>query len=82
MRLLVSPSTRFIGFPEGDTDLDVLLIHGEADGVVPVDFSESFATALAEGGVPVELAILPGVNHSGVTSPQVVGDLIVDWIEG
>jgi dipeptidyl aminopeptidase/acylaminoacyl peptidase len=67
---------------DGGTDLDVLLIHGGADAVVPVDFSESFATTLEEGGVPVELAILPGVNHSRVTSPQVVGDLIVSWIEG
>ncbi len=65
-----------------DTDLDVLLIHGDADGLVPVDFSESFATNLEAGGVPVELAILPGINHSGVTSPQVVGELIVAWIEG
>lgn len=67
---------------DGDTDLEVLLIHGDADGVVPVDFSESFATSLEAGGVSVELAILPGVNHSRVTSPQVVGDLIVSWIEG
>lgn len=66
---------------DDDTDLEVLLIHGDADGVVPVDFSESFATNLEAGGVTVELAILPGVNHSRVTSPQVVGDLIVDWIE-
>ena len=65
-----------------DTGLEVLLIHGDADGLVPVDFSESFATNLEAGGVPVELAILPGINHSRVTSPQVVGDLIVDWIEG
>lgn len=67
---------------DGVTDLDVLLIHGDADGVVPVDFSESFATTLEESGVSVELAILPGVNHSRVTSPQVVGDLVVTWIEG
>lgn len=67
---------------DGDTDLEVLLIHGDADGVVPVDFSESFATSLEAGGVLVELSILPGVNHSRVISPQVVGDLIVEWIEG
>lgn len=67
---------------DGDTDLDVLLIHGGADAVVPVDFSESFATTLEESGVSVELAILPGVNHSRITSPEVVGDLIVSWIEG
>ncbi len=66
----------------GDTDLEVLLIHGEADGLVPVDFSESFAANLEAGGLLVELVVLPGINHSGVTSPQVVGDLIVSWIEG
>lgn len=67
---------------DNETDLDVLLIHGDADGVVPIEFSESFATSLGEGGLSVDLAILPGVNHSRITSPQVVGDLIVDWIEG
>ncbi len=66
---------------DGETHLEVLLLHGDADGVVPVDFSESFATSLEAGGVSVEFSILPGVNHSGVTSPQVVGDLIVEWIE-
>lgn len=66
---------------DGDSGLEVLLIHGDADGVVPLDFSESFATNLEAGGLSVDLAILPGVNHSLVTSPQVVGDLIVDWIE-
>jgi acetyl esterase/lipase len=67
---------------DGGSDVQVLLIHGDADGVVPVDFSESFATVLEAGGVAAELSILPGVNHSRVTSPQVVGDLIVEWIEG
>ena len=67
---------------DDDTDLEVLLIHGDADAVVPPDFSESFAANLEAGGVMVELAILPGVNHSRVTSPEVVGDLIVEWIEG
>lgn len=67
---------------DGVTDLEVLLLHGDADGVVPVDFSASFATGLEAAGVTVDLSILPGVNHSRVTSPQVVGDLIVEWIEG
>jgi phospholipase/carboxylesterase len=41
----------------------VLLIHGDDDPIVPPSASHSAAAILAEMGVPVELAILPGVDH-------------------
>lgn len=62
-------------------ELEVLLLHGDADAVVPFDFSEAFAEALETGGLIAELEILSGVNHSGVISPHVVGALIMEWIE-
>ncbi|MEX1038374.1 MAG: alpha/beta hydrolase [Acidimicrobiia bacterium] len=64
-----------------DLELEVFLLHGDADAVVPFDFSESFAAALEAGGLLAEVEILAGVNHSQVTSPDVVGALITEWIE-
>ena len=42
----------------------VLLVHGDADPVVPVDASRAAKTALAAAGLPVELHIRPGLPHS------------------
>lgn len=41
-----------------------LLIHGELDKVVPAAQSRAFYSALRSKGIPVELLILPGVDHS------------------
>jgi len=40
-----------------------LLIHGEADGVVPVEHSLAMAQALEEVGAEVELLLIPGAGH-------------------
>jgi phospholipase/carboxylesterase len=42
----------------------VLLVHGEADPVVPVQAMEYARRALAAAGVPVEAEIRPGLPHS------------------
>jgi phospholipase/carboxylesterase len=42
----------------------VLLVHGEADEVVPPFRSRDAATALKAAGIPVETAFRPGVGHS------------------
>lgn len=62
--------------------VEVLLIHGTADQVVPADFSEGFALDLQAGGVEVTLEVLEGVDHAGARSPSIVGDLIAGWIGG
>lgn len=62
-------------------DLSVLLIHGDSDQVVPFDFSSDFADDLEAAGVPVRLEILAGVDHPGARSPNIVGELIADFIQ-
>lgn len=42
----------------------MLLIAGTADQTVPPDQSRTMASALAKAGVPHELMLIPGVNHS------------------
>ena len=48
--------------------MPVLLLHGDADELVPAQFSSDFAAALQAGGHHVTLSILPGVNHGEVYS--------------
>jgi phospholipase/carboxylesterase len=42
----------------------VLVVHGEADDVVPAQRSREAAAALAAAGIPVEAIYLPGLDHS------------------
>jgi acetyl esterase/lipase len=46
----------------------VLLVHGEADDVVPVDQSERYEAAASAAGDPVTLVRLPG-DHEDVIDP-------------
>ena len=41
----------------------VLLVHGEADDVVPVERSREAETALRAAGVPVEATYVPRLGH-------------------
>lgn len=62
-------------------ELPVLLLHGDADQVVPVSFTSDFALTLEEGGHNTAVTIIPGADHNEIYSPEVSGDLIVEWIE-
>ena len=44
-------------------DPPVFIIHGDADGIVPLQQSESFITKLKESGVANKLVIKKGVGH-------------------
>lgn len=60
--------------------LQVLLVHGTVDEVVPVYFSEEFGMALEAAGYAVAVEILDGVNHTGIHDPDLVGALISEMI--
>ncbi len=63
-------------------DLRLLLVHGDADEVVPISFSTDLGSDLETAGRDVRLITLPGATHSDVRDPGVVGELIADFIEG
>lgn len=49
---------------EGDsTTTDVLIVHGTADTVMPVQLADEAATELEARGLDVELKIIPGLAH-------------------
>lgn len=44
----------------------ILILHGDADGVVQLSQSEQFHAAMVRTGAPGSLLVLPGVGHSHV----------------
>ena len=59
-------------------DPPFLIVHGEADDMVPPEQSERLATALQEAGVEVTLLRLPDVGH-GFGSPD--GGVMPEFLE-
>ena len=57
-----------------------LLIHGDADELVPLEQSEIMVAALKDHDVPVELVIKPGGGHPWPTIYEEVG-VIADWMD-
>jgi len=61
-----------------------LLIHGDADEVVPVGQSQAMEQALLKAGVETSLVLVPGANHGGEVMEQHVGTLlpqVVAWFD-
>lgn len=63
-------------------EIPVLLIHGDADRVVPVSFTSDFALALEAGGHDTAVTIVPGADHGEIYSAEASGAIIAEWIEG
>lgn len=60
--------------------LPVLLVHGTADDLVPLSFTEEFAAALTAGGHAVTTAYPEGADHVSVFSREVAGPIIAGWL--
>ncbi|MBW3666378.1 MAG: alpha/beta hydrolase fold domain-containing protein [Actinobacteria bacterium] len=58
-----------------------LLLHAERDGIVDASYTADFAGALAESGSEVLVEVVEGARHSDLQDPELVGDLIVTWLE-
>jgi acetyl esterase/lipase len=59
----------------------ILILHGDADGVVHVSQSRQFEAAMKKAGAPGELVVLPGVGHSHVEVWIQKRDLILGFFE-
>lgn len=62
--------------------MDVLLIHGDEDSVVPIAFSRQLAEAIDTEVNNLTFEEMPGVDHTEVRDPDIVGGLITAFIEG
>jgi dipeptidyl aminopeptidase/acylaminoacyl peptidase len=58
----------------------MLLIHGTEDDLVPIRSSELLAEAAGEAGLDVRLEELPGATHMDTRNPNLVTDLIVEFV--
>jgi acetyl esterase/lipase len=63
-------------------DMPVLLVHGAADELVPIDFTSEFADAMSAAGHEVESRIIPAADHLSVFEPEISGDVIAEWLLG
>jgi len=61
-------------------DAPTLMIHGDADRVVPVQQAETMAEALKKAGVTTKLIVKPGADHGWF---NIIGDIneFVTWFD-
>ena len=57
-----------------------LIIHGDADKLVPIQQAESFIEKLKETGVPAELNVEKGAGHGGPAFGKDV-KAVIDWFD-
>ena len=62
-------------------DLSSLIMHGEEDGLIDLSFATDFAEALTEAGSEALVEVVEGARHTEMQDPDVVGDLILAWME-
>lgn len=72
--------THYVSSGAAPATLHVLLIHGDADDVVPLSQSAGFAADLEKAGIPVQLEVLPGETHRSVIAVGIVADPILAWL--
>jgi acetyl esterase/lipase len=60
--------------------LRVLLVHGDADGVVPLEQTRLLADALRGTQADVSVVVLEGQDHDTVYRADVAGPVITDWM--
>jgi acetyl esterase/lipase len=61
--------------------LSSLLMHGGEDGLVDLSYATDFADALTEAGSEALVEVVEGARHNQMHDPDIVGDLIVAWLE-
>lgn len=60
-----------------------LIIHGDADPLVPIQQSQRFVSLATAAGATAKLIVKPGAEHGGKTWLNIEGDrnLLADWFD-
>jgi acetyl esterase/lipase len=66
---------------ERNTGLRSLLMYGEEDGFIAPSFTLDFGEALSESGSEALIEAVEGARHNEMYLPEVVGDLILAWLD-
>ena len=61
-------------------DPPTLIIHGDADTLVPIQQAQAIVAKFKEAGVPVELVVKPGAGHGWANLPADM-KTIADWFD-
>ena len=61
-------------------DAPTLLLHGDADRLVPIQQSKLIATEFEAQGVPHELYVKDGADH-GWTVTSTEASMVADWFD-
>jgi acetyl esterase/lipase len=61
-------------------DAPTLIIHGDADKLVPIQQAEIFVKKMKEAGVPARLVVKPGAGH-GWPNMQLDLPTLADWFD-
>lgn len=81
----VAPAEWNAGNPQlltdANTNLESLIMYGELDGLVEDGFAVDFANALETSGSSALLERVEGARHNDMDDPDLVGNLIVTWLE-
>ena len=57
-----------------------LIVHGDADKLVPIQQAETIVARLKEAGVEAKLVVKPGAAHGWSDLPKDVG-ILADWFD-
>lgn len=83
-RIEADPETWSRGNPQehvsSNPALAAYILHGELDTLVTVVFAENFHAGLIDAGAAASFETVPGARHTDMSRPEVVGDLIADWL--
>ncbi|MBC7369859.1 MAG: prolyl oligopeptidase family serine peptidase, partial [Undibacterium sp.] len=65
------------------TSAPALLIHGDADPLVPIQQSQLYVTRATAAGATAQLVTRPGAEHGGKTWTTIAADrtLFADWFD-
>ena len=70
-----------LNFVEGNPTLSSLIMYGENDNLVDPTFAVDFHLALVDAETDATLELVEDARHMDLRDPEVIGELIVTWLE-